>query len=246
MRILIIQHDPAEGLGLLEETLLQKGWQLDIRLAHISGDNLPKHLNPYRAMLILGGPMGAYEDQTYPYLKNIQDLVQEANTIQVPVLGICLGAQLIARALGAHVGPNPVKEIGWYQIELTPAGRQSFLFKELPGRFPAFQWHGDTFSVPEGAVLLAEGKTCRNQAFVYGSHICALQFHPEVNPSMIFKWSLLYREELEKFGGTQEKRILQFDTLSNWDSMGQVREKILQNIEEALRGTNPFTLSAIN
>lgn len=246
MRILIIQHDPAEGLGLLEETLLQKGWELDIRMAHISGNNLPQQLNSYRAMLILGGPMGAYEEQVYPYLKHIQGLVHKANKHQLPTLGICLGAQLIARALGAYVGPNPVKEIGWYQVELTLAGRQSFLFKELPNSFPVFQWHGDTFALPEGAFLLAQGKTCINQAFVYGDHICALQFHPEVYPSMIFNWTQIYHSELEDFGGSTEKQVLQNRTLSNWNSMGSVREKLLQNIEEALRGQTPFALSAIS
>ncbi|MDH7578583.1 MAG: type 1 glutamine amidotransferase [Bacillota bacterium] len=241
MRVLVVQHVICEGPGLLQEVLDQQGWRFDIRCMDQPGAFLPGGLDAYDAFIILGGPMGAYEEEAYPYLLRVQELVRKAVAIRLPVLGICLGGQLIARALGAHVGPHRVKEIGWYRVRLTPAGRVVPLFTGMPPEFEVFQWHGDTFALPVGAFLLAEGETCANQAFVYGpfargGYAWALQFHLEVTPEMIEEWARVYGEELEAFGGPGAAEALVRETETRWKRMRPWRERFLRNIEMVLRG----------
>ncbi|HNX29274.1 MAG TPA: type 1 glutamine amidotransferase [Syntrophomonadaceae bacterium] len=238
MRLLIIQHVTCEGLGLLESELISKGWGLDIRCMDLPGGALPDHLDKYRALIILGGPMGANEGEKYPYLFKVQELVREAAAKQIPCVGICLGAQLIARALGAKVMPNPVKEIGWLPVRLLPAGMNNRLFKDMPSGFSVFQWHSDTFVLPEGAKLLAEGGDCRNQAFVYGDHIWALQFHLEVTPAMIAVWSELYKDELADYGGPGVKERLIINTRARWEIMQSTREQFFSNLNMILENRN--------
>lgn len=219
---------------MLRDILERKRWEIDIRCMDSPGVALPDSLKDYTAFAILGGPMGAYEEEDYPYLYRVQELIREAVSIRMPTLGICLGGQLIARALGAHVRPNRVKEIGWYPVHLTKEGQAAPLLAGLPPEFPVFQWHGDTFALPDGAVLLATGQTCTNQAFVYKDCIWALQFHLEVTPTMIGHWAGAYASELEEFGGLGAARELVLETLEKWNSMQAVREQFLDNIEVVL------------
>lgn len=230
MKVLVIQHVPAEGLGAFQEFLTGRGWELDVKC---EGVNIPNNLEDYNALIILGGPMGAYEEDIYPYLRTVQDLVREAAQRHLPVLGICLGAQLIARGLGARVGPNPVKEIGWYQIELTGGGRE--VFPDLTPTLSAFQWHGDTFDLPPGAVLLAQGETCTNQAFVYEDIIWAFQFHFELTPEMIGDWCNLYEDELIEFGGPGLADSIQRDTKTGWAKYLEYQKFIMDRIEFSFR-----------
>jgi GMP synthase-like glutamine amidotransferase len=222
MQVLIIQHVRQEGPGLIAEIFSKKGWKLDIRIMDQPGTILPKTVADYKAVIILGGPMGAYEEQKYPYLYQVQELVRDAIERRIPILGICLGGQLIARALGATVKPNSIKEIGWYKIHLTEAGKKAFLFRDLPEEFWAFQWHGDTFELPEGAVLLAEGDTCTNQAFAYQECAWALQFHPEVTPIIIDYWAEIYQEELIDFAGPEAVNQLKEETKRLWEKNQEV------------------------
>jgi len=139
LRVLIVQHVACEGPGLLADALLKDGWELDLRCMDAPGAILPGKFDGYRALVILGGPMGAYEEETYPYLRRVQELIREAVAGRVPTVGICLGGQLIARAFGAEVKPNPVKEIGWYPVRVTPEGKAAPLFAGLPREFTVFQ-----------------------------------------------------------------------------------------------------------
>lgn len=230
MRLLMIQHVACEGPGLMADLLSRQGWDLDIRYMDRAGTALPGNLGDYRAFIILGGPMGAYEESRYPYLSGVQELVREAVWRSIPTLGICLGGQIIARALGAHVDPNPFKEIGWSHVRLSPAGMSNRLFADLPEMLAVFQWHGDTFALPEGAVLLASGDICHNQAFVYGENIWALQFHLEVTPAMIVSWAKIYREELTCFGGPGAADRLVKNTEARWEAMSSWREQFLSNL----------------
>ncbi|NPV93058.1 MAG: type 1 glutamine amidotransferase [Firmicutes bacterium] len=236
MRCLIIQHVSREGPGLLEEVLVDNGWELDLRCMERPGAVLPPGIDGYDAMIVLGGYMGAYEEEAFPYLYQVQRLIREAAAAGVPTLGVCLGAQLIARAFGFHVGPNPVREIGWYRLELTPDGQDSPLFRGMPVEFPVFQWHGDTFDLPAGARPLARGDTCERQAFVYAGCVWALQFHLEVTPAMITEWAELYADELREFGGPDGETALVRDTIGRWEGMSPLREVFLANIEKLLRG----------
>jgi GMP synthase - Glutamine amidotransferase domain len=230
----MIQHVACEGPGLLEQELINKGWELDLRCMDAPGAKLPDNLSEYQAFIILGGPMGAYEEGMYPYLFKVQELVREAASRKIPTIGICLGGQLIARALGADVGPNPIKEIGWSLVHLLPEGQASSLFANLPAVLSVFQWHGDTFALPEGAVLLASGEYCHNQAFVYGDNIWALQFHLEVTLAMIASWSDIYANELVNYGGPGAPNLLVLNTQARWQAMQSWREQFIKNLVEVL------------
>lgn len=201
MRALVVQNVEMEGPGLLQPVMESAGWQLDIRVMDRPGAELPDNLRGYSALVILGGPMNVYEEEEYPYLRQVDKLIKEALVRGLPALGICLGGQLMAKALGAPVTRNPVQEIGWYNLTLTPQGKESPLFSGLPEEFPVFQWHGDTFAIPAGAAHLATSRSCANQAFSYGRNLFALQFHPEVTPEVIESWARAYADELEEFGG---------------------------------------------
>lgn len=229
-RILAVQHVLLEGPGLFSEVLQRQGWELDLRIMGMPGTELPKSLEGYSAFLILGGPMGAYEEDRYPYLLKVEELIQKGVAKAIPVLGICLGGQLIARAFQAEVKPNRVKEIGWYPLFLTACGKGLPLFAGLPDTFFVFQWHGDTFELPPEAILLATGETCRNQAFLYQECALALQFHPEITPDMIASWSKAYAEELFAFGGPKFLVQLGEETQRWWQEGQTVRELFLQNL----------------
>ncbi|MEK6576640.1 MAG: type 1 glutamine amidotransferase [Nitrospirota bacterium] len=192
---LIIKHIDIEGPGRLGEFLASKGTPLDyIELEN--GDHVPENPDDYRFIIILGGPMNVYEEDKYPYLKDEDRFIKDAIKRGTPILGICLGAQLIAKAAGAKVFANPAKEIGWYNVTLTKEGLEDPLFRGLDREFSVFQWHGDTFFIPEGGVMLAGSKLCKNQAFRYRSAY-GLQFHVEVTEGMIKEWIGSYQGELD-------------------------------------------------
>lgn len=240
MRLLMIQHVAAEGPGLLQEVLEDKGWVLDIRRMDCPGTVLPADLDQHQAFIILGGPMGAYQEESYPYLQQVQLLVREALRRKIPTVGICLGAQLIAKALGAAVMPNRVKEIGWYHVSPTEQGRDSRMFANLPPKLAVFQWHGDTFELPEGALLLATGDSCHNQAFVVQNYIWGIQFHLEVTPAMIADWAELYKDELIDFAGPGAGSRLVHNSWCRWEGMQEWREQFLVNLLSLFSpGSNP-------
>ena len=235
MRLLLIQHVACEGPGLLEDVLNGRGWELDSKCMDNPGMKLPANLQSYQALIILGGPMGAYEEARYPYLLQVQVLIREAALRGIPTLGICLGGQLIAQALGAKVASNAGKEIGWSHVRLTEAGLAHPLFAKLPPLLAVFQWHGDTFALPEGAVLLAAGDNCQNQAFVYQQNVFALQFHLEVTPMMIADWARYYGPELDLHGGPGAAASLVRNTEARWEGMREWREQFLLNLAEILQ-----------
>jgi GMP synthase (glutamine-hydrolysing) len=185
--ILIIKQVEQEGPGLIEKIFTANGWQLKtVELSQ--GEKLPSDFDETGAIVVLGGPMNVYEEKQYPFLKAEESLIRKALIEEVPVLGICLGAQLLAKTCGARIKKAPHKEIGWYIVEKTGDGKKDALFNAGPDRVQVFQWHEDTFDIPEGAVLLAEGKDCKNQAFRVGQNAYGLQFHIEVTEDMIRSW----------------------------------------------------------
>lgn len=195
MRIHYFQHVPFEGLGNIEEWIKAKGHSLST--THFYKDNvlLPR-LDNIDWLIIMGGPMGAYEENIYPWLAAEKRFISQAISRRIKVLGVCLGAQLIASALGAEVYLNAHKEIGWFPINLTEESRSSILFRGLPAEILVFHWHGDTFDLPSGAKHLAESIACKNQAFSYKNHVLALQFHLDVRKDNIEKWVQSGAEEL--------------------------------------------------
>ncbi|MFT3700913.1 MAG: gamma-glutamyl-gamma-aminobutyrate hydrolase family protein [Agriterribacter sp.] len=136
-------------------------------------------------LVVMGGPMGVYDHDQYPWLKDEIFFLQQCIKAGKPIIGICLGAQLIASALGAPVYPNKEKEIGWFPVNLTDAGKRSPLFAGLPSSLTVLHWHGDTFDLPKDAILLAENAVCKNQAFVVGEKVLGLQFHFETTENTL-------------------------------------------------------------
>jgi GMP synthase (glutamine-hydrolysing) len=185
--IVVIKHVENEGPGLIETFFRADGWDLKtIELA--KGDKLPETVADAAAVIMLGGPMNVYEEETYPFLREEDSFIRRVLIEEIPFLGICLGGQLLSKACGGQVGKSPVKEIGWYSVELTHDGQKDPLFRGLPKSFKVFQWHEDTFEVPAGGLLFTQGKGCRNQAFKIGANAYGLQFHIEVTEKMVGSW----------------------------------------------------------
>ena len=185
MRVLVVMHVENEGPGVFGELLHAARAEVRIARLHL-GDTLPEP-GELDAVLSLGGPMNVYEDERYPFLRAETIFLQSAAARGLPVLGICLGAQMIAKAAGAAVTRNRGEEVGWGTVSLTFDGRADPLFRGLPTTFPVFQWHGDTFGIPEGGALLATGNDCRNQAFRC-SRSYGLQFHLEADRALLAEW----------------------------------------------------------
>lgn len=196
MNVLILKHAEIEGPGLIEDFLVQQDISYQTLDLYLNMP-LPKPEN-FTHILILGGPMNVYEEDQYPFLRNEDLFIKEAIQRGKSILGICLGAQLIAKALGAKVFKAPGKEIGWYDVSLTRVGSQDPLFSNLPKKFSVFQWHEDTFEIPEGGQWIAKSSPVSHQAFRYGENVYGLQFHLEVTEEMIRQWMEVYENEDEK------------------------------------------------
>lgn len=193
-KIFVIKHIENEGPGMIEPFFTDRGWKLEI-IEMSKGGVLPDSLDAVAALIILGGFMSVYDEKEYPFLKEEDLLIRKALIEEVPLLGICLGAQLLAKTCGARVTKAPKQEIGWHKVKKTVEGKEDILFMGNPEYLQVFQWHGDTFDIPEGALLLAEGKECKNQAFRVGHNAYGLQFHIEVTEEMIENW---FSEDKEK------------------------------------------------
>jgi GMP synthase (glutamine-hydrolysing) len=193
--VLIIKHIDIERPGLIEDCLRQE--KIPFYVLNLeSGLHLPK-LDDLTHIVILGGPMNVYEEDRYPFLKDEDLFIKEAIQKGKTLLGICLGAQLIAKALGAKVLKAPVKEIGWYDVSLTEEGSKDPFFSYLTNTFPVFQWHGDTFEIPKLGKLIVTSSSVPHQAFRYGEGVYGLQFHLEVTEEMIQEWMETYEEEFK-------------------------------------------------
>ena len=171
--VLVFQHDPFEDLGLFAEVLEKQG--ADYRVLRLFHGEMPaedwQHIG---ALIILGGPMGVSDEDKYPFIRWEKRIIRAAIDEAVPMLGVCLGAQLIAATLGAPVFHGPVKEIGWSPISITPHGQVDSLLGYLPESATVFQWHGDGFELPNGAIHLASSVNYKNQAFRVGRSIYGL------------------------------------------------------------------------
>ena len=178
MRAHYLQHVPFEGLGSIETWLLDAGHELSFTRWFESG-KLPGP-NQVDLLIVMGGPMSVHDEIDHPWLAQEKAFIQEVITSGKPVLGICLGAQLIASAMGAKVYPNWAKEIGWFPVhDLTSASEGVF---DFPATLQAFHWHGETFDLPPGSQRIARSGHCLNQGFSLGDRVIGLQFHLETTP----------------------------------------------------------------
>ena len=185
MKICCLTHVPFEDAANLGVWAEQRGHSLTY--THLYRDEPLPTIELFDMVAIMGGPMNVYEHSRYPWLAQEKKFIRRAVDARKKVIGICLGAQLITDVLGGQIRPNTYKEIGWHTIKLTSRAAQSVGFSALPRKMTVFHWHGDTFSIPPGAIHLASSTVCTNQAFQYGEHVLGLQFHLEYSQESIEK-----------------------------------------------------------
>ena len=197
--IVALRHVAFEDGGALEGLLAKRG----VEIAYVDAgvdDLLAIEAAAPDLLIVLGGPVGVYETDRYPFLVDELRLIEQRLASGRPMLGICLGAQLIARAAGARVFPGPEREIGYAPIELSAAGRASPLAALADADFHVLHWHGDTFDLPDGAMRLASSEITENQAFDLGQQVLALQFHIEAQPARFERWLIGHAVELAGAG----------------------------------------------
>jgi len=227
---LALRHVEFEDLGTLEPLLSWRGH--DIRYVDVPTGGL-EDVHPTGAdlMVVLGGPIGAMDDEAYPFLASETELLRARLTAGRPTLGICLGAQLMARTLDARVYPGRTREIGWGPVTLTAAGRESCL-RHLAD-VDVLHWHGDTFDLPTGAAHLAATSITPNQAFAWGNHALALQFHAEADPHALEGWFVGHAVEIAATEGVTVP-LLRAETLRCATALASAGELVFNEWLDAL------------
>ena len=230
--ILVVRHHLEETLGSWEDVFLREGVPFTYRDVY-RGEMLPARLEAYSGVIILGGFMGVYEQDSYPFLKDELKWLETVVKAEKPLVGICLGSQLIARVFGAGVykgysGP----EIGWKPVTLTAEGKADPLFRGFPSVFTPIHWHADTFDLPIGATLLASSELYPHQAFHYGNSTLAIQFHVEATEKLVHFWLRESESRLEK--GTEKKEEILRDTKNYLPELKPLSEKLWANLKKSL------------
>ena len=230
MRAIVLQHTPTEGPERAGELAVEQGMTLDIRHVY-RGDAVPADLGAGEVLIVMGGPMGVSDagDAHFPYLAPELALLEKLVASDRPVLGICLGSQLLARAAGARVYPAPRREVGWAPVRFIGVDREPVL-RGLKPEETLLHWHGDTFDLPDGAVHLAATKICPNQAFRVRRHLFGLQFHCELRGETIAAW---VRDDADYVAGANGpgggERILA-DTQRFMPAAARAGDLLLRNI----------------
>lgn len=232
-RLLVFQHVAYEILGTLDPLLRDAGF----RIKYVNFERHPDaepNLDSYDGLIVLGGPMNVDEVQDYPNLVTEVNLIKLAIDNEMPILGVCLGSQLLAKALGAKVTKNSEKEIGWYDVSSTSEGQEDPLISNFTQTEKIFQWHGDTFDLPKGAKLLASSPLCKNQAFKYGDNVYGFQFHLEVDKPMIERWLRVpgHKKEIEELDGKIDPEQIKSDTPEYISRLNDLSNSVFGNFLE--------------
>lgn len=223
MRAHYLQHIHFEGLGSIEQWLSSTGYDVTSTQMYHSSQFPP--VDDIDLLIIMGGPMSVNDEKNYPWLSKEKEFIKSTIAAGKPTLGICLGAQLIASAMGGTVFPNPQKEIGWFPVSaVSPVSRDTFKF---PVEIQVFHWHGETFAIPPGARLLATNKTCTNQAFQIGNNVIGLQFHLETTPASAKALVQHCRGELAKDKYIQEESVILSAPQEYYTSINNLMNDIL-------------------
>jgi GMP synthase (glutamine-hydrolysing) len=219
-RLLVFQHVAAEPLGTLDPLIRRRGHRIRFVNFERYPDAQPE-IDRYRGLIVLGGPMNVQDQTLRPHLRTELRAIERALAQDKPVLGICLGAQLLAHVLGAPVQRHTQAEIGWYQLHTTRAGDEDPLLSALAPSNPVFQWHSCTFDLPQGATQLARTESCEQQAFRYGRAAYGFQFHLEMDRPLVERWldTPAYRDELAAAGLTHDAAAIRAQTLRNIEPM---------------------------
>jgi GMP synthase (glutamine-hydrolysing) len=200
-KVIVLQHHADEGLGAIAEAL--DGAAISASTIRIfDGETIPARLGEADGLIVLGGAVGVYEAETYSYLRDEIRLIEEALGEEKPVLGNCLGSQLLAAALGARVVKSGRQEIGWHPVKSSAAAQDDALWNGIEKRFMAFHWHGDVFELPAGAVSLASSALTEHQAFSFGANAYGILFHPEATGEIILSMTKNFNDEAEQAGIT--------------------------------------------
>lgn len=224
--VVIFRHAATEGPGYLA-TFLNKHnilWKL-IKIDE--GESLPASMSAYSGMVLMGGPMSVNDD--LPWIWPLLGLIREAASLDIPVLGHCLGGQLMSKAFGAAVTKNPVKEIGWGNVAITDNAEAKSWFGSL-AEFPVFHWHGETFTLPAGATHLLSSEYCQNQAYSLGKHL-AFQCHIEMTPQMVKDWCELGAREIKEAAaspGVQTSDEIQRNLQERTKALNAVADAVYQ------------------
>ena len=198
-RVWVLQHIECENLGTIAHSLQSAGTSAQ-HIRTFEGQSVPKEMGDAAGLIVMGGPMGVSEQDRHPFLRQEIGLIDQALREEKPVLGICLGSQLLAAALGARVTKGKKKEIGWHGETLTEAVKRDPLWMGVEPSFTAYHWHGDIFELPPGAVSLASSELTKCQAFRYGHHAYGFLFHMEITEGMIKDMVKTFTDELQEIG----------------------------------------------
>lgn len=228
MKVHVLQHVPFEDIGSMSHWLAACGAELSYTRFFESAA-LPDPAD-FNLIIAMGGPMSVNDEATLPWLRDEKRFVAQAIERGVAVLGICLGAQLIASALGARVFPNGQKEIGWFDIEATAPAPDLFAF---PARQRVFHWHGETFELPPGALQLARSAACENQAFQLGRRTIGLQFHLETTPDSAALIAMHCRDELVDAPYVQDEALMLAEPQHTYADMNALMERLLDYLTGA-------------
>ena len=226
-KLLVFQHVPHEILGTLNPLLKRAGFRIRYVNFARHPDAEPS-LNGYDGLVVLGGPMSVNDTGRLAHLTIEMKLIEDAMKKNLPVLGICLGAQLIAKTLGADVYANKEKEIGWYDVSPTDHAENDPLLMIFQTTEKIFQWHGETFDIPRTGLHLAFSSLCSNQAFRYGANVYGFQFHLEVDEHMIHRWLRVgeNRDEITALGGKIDPERIHAETPTHITRLNQLSDRI--------------------
>ncbi len=234
-KIYVLQHHPVENLGSIADALegAALAWQY-VRIHE--GQSVPTEMKGAGGLIVMGGPMGVYQTDRYPFLRDEMALINDAIKQNRPVLGVCLGAQIVAAALGAKVDRNPRgKEIGWHPIRLEPAASQDRLMRDVPETLTPFHWHGDIFDLPAGAVSLASSDKTPCQAFRYGDRTYGFQFHFEVTSASVSAMADAFVKDLQREQIAAEEMIAK--SAQCVPPLEQIADKVFSRWASPIQGT---------
>lgn len=228
MKIHHLQHVPFEDLGSIAPVLKAKGHQLSS--THLYKNHPLPDVGGFDWLIVMGGPMSIYDHQAYPWLTPEKKLITDAIDSGKIVLGICLGAQLIAEALGAEVYKNEHREIGWFPVNQSPEAHGTIFSTAMPQQLEAFHWHGDTFDIPKAAIPVGESEACKNQGFIMDNRVIAIQFHLETTRQSARKLIANCRDELDGSRYVQsESEILAVN--QRFSTINRVMVSVLEALE---------------